>query len=920
MPTTSKALALAALLGILGALPAGALATTIAVTTTQDLVAGDGLCGLREAVSAANLNSATPGAGECPAGSATGSDTIRLGPGVYALTLTGPAGGEDLNASGDLDIRSSLSIVGAGAAATTIDARGTDRVLDLPSVGLGTTITLDGLTITGGVTSAGTPGAGVTGAPGGVGGTLGPTGGDAGTGAGIRNFAALTVIRSAIVGNVAGAGGRGGDATGSLSPNGSDGQPGGGGPGGRGGVGGIATAGSLSLIDSVVARNSGGAGGAGGTGSGGSSTGGLVGANGGDGEGGGGGVGGGGGIEAAGFVAITGSAITDNTSGSGGRGGDGFGGPAAGGGAGGDGGSGHGGSAGGGGEGGGVRAVGKVSIERTVVARNATGAGGQGGAGRGGPGAGAGSYGPGVGGRGGDGGTGGGIALFNQPMAITNATIASNTTGAGGGGGGGGAGIFFGSPGSTGGPGGPGGRGGGVGNYGGLTLVHATVAGNGNGGAGTAGRAILVSGPGSPGAAAVPGAGDGVYSEKPITTARTIVSANRCDGIYFVTDGGDNVAFQAPGCVGNPSDPRLGPLADNGGLGPSMRPAAGGSALDQAPIAGCPAVDQRGARRPFGPGCDIGAYEVSPPSASTGAAGNLTATSARIAATVEHRRPRHGRPRRVRRHGRPRSLRRHRDRRRLRDAVRARPRAHRPRAPDDLPLPRGRDGARRHRERRRPHVHHDGPWGRGGGRRPRRAADHGAHHLTEGLRGGREGGHAAGAHAQALRSWHGGPPPAVRGGFAADSGAAHDRRPHHAGGRRQAGALRRRGGGRPPAQAGAVHPASRAGDARAPGVGRRQPPRVHRARRGRGTGARRLPSGRHRHRLHGGPFHHRVRRVHGGPPAQVAGSARGVSSRTAAIRHGASAGPSSASVHVPSKRVVLFWDPATTSSVLRSST
>lgn len=76
MIRTSRAVLLGAVLPLIGALPAGALATTITVTTTKDLVAADGLCGLREAITAANLNTETPGAGECPAVRATGSDAV----------------------------------------------------------------------------------------------------------------------------------------------------------------------------------------------------------------------------------------------------------------------------------------------------------------------------------------------------------------------------------------------------------------------------------------------------------------------------------------------------------------------------------------------------------------------------------------------------------------------------------------------------------------------------------------------------------------------------------------------------------------------------------------------------------------------------------------------------------------------------
>ena len=60
-------------------------------------------------------------------------------------------------------------------------------------------------------------------------------------------------------------------------------------------------------------------------------------------------------------------------------------------------------------------------------------------------------------------------------------------------------------------------------------------------------------------------------------------------------------------------NPRLGPLADNGG--PTMTQALPRSspAVDAGGLKGassCPAVDQRGLSRPWGPACDIGAFEL----------------------------------------------------------------------------------------------------------------------------------------------------------------------------------------------------------------------------------------------------------------------------------------------------------------------
>ena len=64
--------------------------------------------------------------------------------------------------------------------------------------------------------------------------------------------------------------------------------------------------------------------------------------------------------------------------------------------------------------------------------------------------------------------------------------------------------------------------------------------------------------------------------------------------------------------VGNnasPIDPKIGPLADNGGLTRTHALLAGSPAIDAASSANCPPVDQRGVSRPQGAGCDIGSYE-----------------------------------------------------------------------------------------------------------------------------------------------------------------------------------------------------------------------------------------------------------------------------------------------------------------------
>ncbi len=107
------------------------------VDTTLDLVdENDGLLSLREAILAAN---ATPEA-----------DTIVLPEGQFELSLSGVE--EDQGLSGDLDVLAPLTLRGAGPKATTIDARGIDRVFE---VALGVPVTFEDLTVRGGRASLG---------------------------------------------------------------------------------------------------------------------------------------------------------------------------------------------------------------------------------------------------------------------------------------------------------------------------------------------------------------------------------------------------------------------------------------------------------------------------------------------------------------------------------------------------------------------------------------------------------------------------------------------------------------------------------------------------------------------------------------------------------------------------------------------
>ncbi len=58
------------------------------------------------------------------------------------------------------------------------------------------------------------------------------------------------------------------------------------------------------------------------------------------------------------------------------------------------------------------------------------------------------------------------------------------------------------------------------------------------------------------------------------------------------------------------TNPRIGPLANNGGPTMSHALLVGSPAIDGGTNSGCPSVDQRGVRRPLGARCDIGAYEA----------------------------------------------------------------------------------------------------------------------------------------------------------------------------------------------------------------------------------------------------------------------------------------------------------------------
>lgn len=120
---------------------AQAAATDIVVTRFDDPAPGGCIptdCSLREAVILANA--------------LVGPDTIHLAAGAYQLTI--PGAGEDLAATGDLDVRDDLSIVGAGQAQTAIVMSGQlDRVIQVyydVNNGVKHTLNLSDLSVSGG--------------------------------------------------------------------------------------------------------------------------------------------------------------------------------------------------------------------------------------------------------------------------------------------------------------------------------------------------------------------------------------------------------------------------------------------------------------------------------------------------------------------------------------------------------------------------------------------------------------------------------------------------------------------------------------------------------------------------------------------------------------------------------------------------
>jgi CSLREA domain-containing protein len=200
----------------------------IQVNSTADTASDDGQCTLREAITAANTDTASgTQIGECAAGN--GDDTIGFAPGVTGI----------ISLSGVLpDITSNMSINGPGAAVLTVgrDGEETTGKFRIFKIASGINVSFSGLTITNGF---------VLGADG-----IG-RGGDA-FGGGIFNAGTLSVNACNVTHNIV----QGGNVTASIDPSPNDSTieydyPVGGTPAG----GGIYNLGTLTLTGSYVGRN-----------------------------------------------------------------------------------------------------------------------------------------------------------------------------------------------------------------------------------------------------------------------------------------------------------------------------------------------------------------------------------------------------------------------------------------------------------------------------------------------------------------------------------------------------------------------------------------------------------------------------------------------------------------------------------------
>ena len=501
----------------------------------------------------------------------TAESDCAPGTATGTTTIVLPAGHFILDIAGTLPLSRTTVVDGAGAGSTVIDAAGHGQIF---SVEASADVTINGVTITGGVS-------GLTPCPPPVmvscelAATTGLPGG------GLANAGTLALNDDVITGNVASGGSRSSALNSAAAP------------GGAGG--GIANTGMLTVTDSAITQNTTA-----------SNSGGDDPLPGSGGPGGDGGVSGaGGGIANSGTLVITGSTISGNSTGPGGDGGDGAPGTSTVM----EGSGGHGAAAG---AGGGIENTGSLTVAASTISGNVTGVGGNSGNGGvamgGSSGGGANVF------FGGNGGPGGGIDS-STAITIQNSTVAGNTTG-----GVGRQGIPSGGQSVTGSPGVPGPGGGLNQAAAGATLTQDTIAGNVatgvGGGLNAAGGAV-------------------------IAASNSVIASNHGAGVVAncsgpVAPGANDIVFGDNTCgVLQSGDPRLGPLAANGGPTQTMALLAGSSAINVVSANNCPlGTDERGVARPQGSGCDAGAYEVAPPGLASATAAPAGTTQGVVTATI----------------------------------------------------------------------------------------------------------------------------------------------------------------------------------------------------------------------------------------------------------------------------------------------
>jgi len=226
---------------------------------------------------------------------------------------------------------------------------------------------------------------------------------------------------------------------------------------------------------------------------------------------------------------------------------------------------------------------------------------------------------------------GGGVNAFGNVM-LTNSTVSGNTAGE---------------------------NGGGINAFGNVTLINSTISGNTAGKDGGGVNAFMITLDNSTVSGNTAGKdGGGVDAFSNVTLNNTILSANTAPNSPNLFSGGSiSATFSllgsdiSPGSGGNnietQDDPRLDPLADNGGPTQTRALLLGSPALDVIPVVNGSCndtsiiTDQRGEARPqpAGGNCDIGAFELvdTPPMAvaqnltvQLDASGDVTITAANV--------------------------------------------------------------------------------------------------------------------------------------------------------------------------------------------------------------------------------------------------------------------------------------------------